>query len=265
MNHLQSRYANKVAVITGAGGGIGRAACVRLASEGASIVAVDLDKTALAETAELVEGAGGAVHSVIADVGDASQVQQYVDEAVATFGGIDLLFNNAGIMGQVAPLEELDEHVFDDLFRINIKSVWLGMRCAKPAMQARGGGVIINTASAAGLTATPTLFGYGASKHAVVGMTKTAAVEMAHLNIRVNCICPGIVETSMIRKIEDQSVSIGVAASADEFKNNYNQRAPLGRYVTPSEVAALLAFLGSDEASMITGESSVIDGGFLHS
>ena len=154
---------------------------------------------------------------------------------------------------------------FDELFRINVKSVWLGMRFAKPIIAERGGGAIINTASAAGLTATPTLMGYGASKHAVVGMTKTAAVEMAPMGIRVNCICPGIVSTQMIQTIENKSVSLGLVSSADQYQQAYSDRTPLKRYVEASEVAALAAFLGSDEAGMITGETSVIDGGFLQS
>ena len=154
---------------------------------------------------------------------------------------------------------------FDELFRVNVKSVWLGMRFAKPIIAERGGGAIINTASAAGLTATPTLMGYGASKHAVVGMTKTAAVEMAPMGIRVNCICPGIVSTQMIQTIENKSVSLGLVSSADQYQQAYSDRTPLKRYVEASEVAALAAFLGSDEGGMITGETSVIDGGFLQS
>ncbi len=188
-----------------------------------------------------------------------------IETGANTFGGIAVLFNNAGIVGQVSALEDLDEAIFDEVYRVNIKSVWLGMKYVRPYMKIRDGGVIINTASAAGLAATPTLIGYGASKHAVVGMTKSAAVEMATDNIRVNCVCPEIVKTPMVGRIEDQSVSLGIVKNATEYQRIYQERTPLGRYVAPSEVAALVTFLGSDEASIITGESSVVDGGFLQS
>ena len=259
------RYKGKVIVVTGAGGGIGRASTIRFASEGGSVLAVDFQGEALAKTLQIVKDAGGDIHGVQSDVGDAEQVQQYLKECVSVFGGVDILFNNAGIVGGIGPLEALDEATFDELFRINVKSVWLGMRFARAIIAERGGGAIINTASAAGLTATPTLMGYGASKHAVVGMTKTAAVEMAPMGIRVNCICPGIVSTQMIQTIENESVSLGLVSSADHYQQAYSDRTPLKRYVEPSEVAALAAFLGSDESCMITGETSVIDGGFLQS
>lgn len=259
------RYKGKVIVVTGAGGGIGRASTIRFASEGGSVLAVDFQGEALAKTLQIVKDAGGDIHGVQSDVGDAEQVQQYLEECVSVFGGVDVLFNNAGIVGGIGPLEALDEATFDELFRINVKSVWLGMRFARAIIAERGGGAIINTASAAGLTATPTLMGYGASKHAVVGMTKTAAVEMAPMGIRVNCICPGIVSTQMIQTIENESVSLGLVSSADQYQQAYSDRTPLKRYVEPSEVAALAAFLGSDESCMITGETSVIDGGFLQS
>ena len=259
------RYKGKVIVVTGAGGGIGRASAIRFASEGGSVLAVDFQGDALSKTLQIVKDAGGDIHGVHSDVGDAEQVQQYLEECVSVFGGVDVLFNNAGIVGGIGPLELLDEATFDELFRVNVKSVWLGMRFAKPIIAERGGGAIINTASAAGLTATPTLMGYGASKHAVVGMTKTAAVEMASMGIRVNCICPGIVSTQMIQTIENKSVSLGLVSSADQYQQAYSDRTPLKRYVEASEVAALVAFLGSDEGGMITGETSVIDGGFLQS
>ncbi len=260
-----SRYSEKVVIVTGAGSGIGRATSIRFASEGASVVTVDLDQGLIEETNHLISEMGGKVHGVVADVGVSSEVKNYIETGANAFGGIDVLFNNAGIVGQVSALEDLDEAIFDEIYRVNIKSVWLGMKYVRPYMKIRGGGGIVNTASAAGLTATPTLIGYGASKHAVVGMTKSAAVEMATDNIRVNCVCPGIVQTPMIGRIEDQSVSLGIVKNATEYQRTYEERTPLGRYVTPSEVAALVTFLASDEASMITGESSVVDGGFLQS
>mgnify|MGYP001190705850 FL=1 len=254
-----SRFADKVVVVTGASGGIGKAASLRFASEGASIVAVDMDEETLSETVELVEAAGGQAHAVTADVTVSSQVENYVNQATEIFGGIDVLFNNAGIEGHVAPLESYDEEIFDKVLQVNVKGVWLGMRHVVDALRLRGGGNIVNTASGAGLMATPTLIAYGASKHAVIGMTKTAAVELAPAGIRVNAVCPGVVNTRMIRSIEEMSIP----EDPEEYTKLTNERVPLGRYAEPEEVAGLVAFLASDEAAYITGSCYLIDGGII--
>ena len=201
-----SRFSNKVVIVTGASVGIGRVTSLRFASEGASVVAVDLNEETLNETVKLIEGAGGTAHAVVADVTVSSQVKNYVDQAVEVYGGVDVLFNNAGIEGQVAPLEAYDEETFDKVLNVNVKGVWLGMRHVVDAMRLRGGGNIVNTASGAGVMATPTLVAYGASKHAVVGMTKTAAIEFAPAGMRVNAVCPGVVNTRMIRNIEKMTI-----------------------------------------------------------
>jgi len=216
-----------------------------------------MDAVGLAETLQLAGARGASAHSVVADVSSAEDVARYVAEAEAHYGGVDVLFNNAGIEGTVAPIEDYPEAVFDMVVAVNIKGVYLGMKSVVDAMRRRGGGAIVNAASGAGLRGTPTLLAYGASKHAVVGMTRTAGFELAADNIRVNAICPGVVDTRMMRSIESESIPDDPQAYVDAI----SQRVPMGRYGTVDEIAALVAFLASDEASYITGRSHVIDGG----
>lgn len=251
------RFNEKVAIITGAAGGIGRATALRLAGEGASIAAVDLGGDALAETVAAVEEAGGRARAIAADVTSSDEVAGYVAETTDSFGRVDVLFNNAGIEGVVQPLEEYPEEVFDQVLAVNVKGVWLGMKHVADAMRQSGGGVIINTSSIAGLMGTPTLIAYGASKHAVVGMTKSAALELAPAGIRVNAVCPAPIETRMMRSIE----SLAMPDDPEAIKKTFSEGLPLGRYGEPEEVAALVAFLASDEATYITGGIYPIDGG----
>ena len=254
-----SRFLIKVVIVTGASAGIGRVTALRFASEGASVVAVDMNEETLSETVELIEATGANAHAVVADVTVSDQVKNYVDQAVEVFGGVDVLFNNAGIEGHVAPLEAYDEEMFDKVLNVNVKGVWLGMRHVVDALRLRGGGNIVNTASGAGVMATPTLVAYGASKHAVVGMTKTAAIEFAPAGIRVNAVCPGVVNTRMIRSIEKMTIP----EDPEEYTKMTNERVPLGRYAEPEEIAGLVAYLASDEAAYVTGASYIIDGGLF--
>ena len=195
-----------------------------------------------------------------ADVSKDADVKNYVNETMAVFGRIDTLFNNAGIEGSISSLEDYEEEIFDRVVQVNIKGVWLGMRYCADAMRKSGGGSIINTASAAGLMATPSLIAYGASKHAVIGMTKSASIELAPAGIRVNAVCPGVINTRMMRSIEEQTIP----DNPEEYVKAVSEKTPLGRYGEPEEVAGLVAFLASDEATYITGSSYVIDGGLLN-
>jgi NAD(P)-dependent dehydrogenase (short-subunit alcohol dehydrogenase family) len=250
-------FKGKVAVVTGAGNGIGRQAALGFAGRGAKVLCVDRDGPAAERTAGTIKQQGGDARPHPADVTKSADVQGYVKAALDAWGRIDCFFNNAGIEGKLAPLAEYDEAVFDQVIGVNVKGVFLGLRHVLPVMLKQKSGAIVNTASVAGLVGTPGIGPYVASKHAVIGLTKTASGEVARSGVRVNAICPGPIDTRMIHSLEAQINPADPASVAAR----YQSMLPIGRYGTPEEVANLVLFLCSDLAGNITGAQYVIDGG----
>jgi len=248
------KLAGKIALVTGAAGIIGRAAAQRLAGEGATVVLVDKDER-VRDAAATIDGNAAAL---IADMTDAAAVASAMANAHARFGAIDIFFNNAGIEGPTAPLAEFPEDGFAQVMAVNVTGVFLGLKYALPRM-ADGGSVII-TSSTAGLRGAANFVAYCASKHAVIGIMRTAALEAAPRRIRVNSIHPAPVESDMIRRLEQARAGNGDPAAE---KQRFIRRIPMGRYVEPAEVADLVLFLASDESRMITGTTLGIDGGSL--
>jgi len=250
-------FHGKVVLITGGGNGIGRAAAIGFATRGAKVMVVDRDVAAGEATAGILRQQGGEAQFVAADVTETADVQNYVKVALDAYGTIDCFFNNAGIEGSVALTHQYDEAIFDRVMAVNVKGVFLGLRHVLPVMIRQGRGAVVNTASVAGLVASPGMPAYVASKHAVIGLTKTAAGEVARAGVRVNAVCPGPIDTRMIHSLEsmlnaDDPVSVGT---------RYQSNIPIGRYGTAEEVANLVIFLCSDLASNITGAQYVVDGG----
>ncbi|MBK8958467.1 MAG: SDR family oxidoreductase [Proteobacteria bacterium] len=249
------RLHNKVAVITGGTGGIGLASAKLFAAEGAQVVLVDLDQAAL-DRAVAEIGAERAM-GVAADVTDPAQVEGYVKATLAKHGRLDVFFNNAGIEGAVGPITDYPLEMFDKVMAVNVRGVFLGLKYAIPAMAKSGGGSIVITSSLGGLRGVPKIGAYIASKHAVVGLMKSAALECAALKIRVNTINPSPIATRMIESLE-----AGYAPGATELvRKKMEAGVPLRRYGQPEEVAHLALFLASDESAYITGNSYPIDGG----
>lgn len=249
------RLSNKVAVITGGTGGIGLASAKLFAAEGAQVVLVDLDQAALDRAVASI-GAERAM-GVAADVTDPAQVEGYIQATLAKHGRLDVFFNNAGIEGAVGPIADYPVEVFDKVMAVNVRGVFLGLKYAIPAMAKGGGGSIVITSSLGGLRGVPKLGAYIASKHAVVGLMKSAALECAAQKIRVNTINPSPIATRMIESLE-----AGYAPGAtDIVRKKMEAAVPLRRYGQPEEVAHLALFLASDEAAYITGNSYPIDGG----
>lgn len=250
------RLSGKVAIITGGAGEIGKVTAEKFLMEGSKVVLVDLSAEALEKVkAELAPN--GEVLTIEADVTKEADVANYVNKVTEKYGQIDVFFNNAGIEGKVAPLVEQSVEDFDRVLAVNVRGVFLGLKYVLPVMMKQGSGSVINTSSVAGLHGSPNLSPYITSKHAVVGLTKAAAVEAAKAKVRVNSIHPSPVDTRMMRSIET-----GFNADHAEFiQQEFTKAIPLGRYAESTDVASLVLFLASDESSFITGVQYRVDGG----
>jgi NAD(P)-dependent dehydrogenase (short-subunit alcohol dehydrogenase family) len=249
-------FTGKVVVITGAAGGIGRATALAFARADARLVLVDRDAGAGEEASGAIRRKGADARFIAADVTRSGEVQAYVKAALDAHGRIDCFFNNAGIEGKVAHTAEYDEAVFDAVLAVNVKGVFLGLRHVLPIMLKQKAGAIVNTSSVAGLVGTPGMPAYVASKHAVIGLTKAAAGEVARHGVRVNAVCPGPVDTRMIHSLEMQLDPENPAAVGERYKAGI----PSGRYTTPEEIAQVVLFLCSDLAANVNGAQWVVDG-----
>ena len=252
---MASRLNGKVALVTGAGSGIGRASAITIAREGAKVVVSDVVTEGGEETVRIIEDAGDEAIFVKADVSAAIEVEALVNAVVEAYGRLDCAHNNAGIEGAVATTHEYLEDAWDDVMSINLKGVWLCMKFEIPQMLRQGGGAIVNTASVAGLVGVRGQPAYVASKHGVNGLTKVAALENARSGIRVNSVCPGAIRTPMIERF--------VALSPDFDEKKMVEMEPVGRMGTPEEIAAAVVWLSSDAASFVTGHNMTVDGGWM--
>jgi len=254
---FRKRLDGKVAVITGATGGIGEATSKRFLEEGASVMLVGRSAEKLKETRERLAEYQN-VAEFVADAADEAATAAAVAATIKAFGGVDILLANAGTEGNFAPIEGLTMDEFESVLRTNVIGVWLSMKYCVEPMKQRGGGSIIALSSIAGMIAAPTMAPYIASKHAVFGLVKTAALELAAANVRVNAIGPGPIDNRMIRSLESQFSPADAAAGQAFILSNI----PMQRYGTNEEVANLALFLASDEASYCTGAIHMIDGGW---
>jgi NAD(P)-dependent dehydrogenase (short-subunit alcohol dehydrogenase family) len=254
----QQRFINKVAVITGAGKGIGRASAIGFAAEGAAAVIADIDAQAGAETVRQIEAAGGRALFVPGDIADEAYVKHVIAEAVRVFGGVDVLHNNAGV-NKYGTVVELAVEDWDWILGVNLRATFLTCKYAIPEMRKRGGGAIVNTASVQAFASQKTVAAYAASKGGIVSLTTTIALDHARENIRCNCIAPGSVHTPML----DEAASTFGGDQPDAMLAQWGDMHPIGRVGRPEEVALLVRFLASDDAAFITGACYRIDGGLL--
>jgi NAD(P)-dependent dehydrogenase (short-subunit alcohol dehydrogenase family) len=247
------KLANKVALITGAGSGMGKSAALIFAVEGAKVAAVDVAEDQVKETVAEIVKKGGKAIAIRADVSKSEDVRRMVEDTVAQFGGLNIMYNNAGIEGESNFISNMTEDQFDRVIAINLRGVFLGMKYALPHLIKAGGGSIINQASIAGMVAVRGGAAYSASKAGVIALTRVAALEYGRYNIRVNAICPGAIETPMAQRIRQGQPPNPKAIQRISV---------LGRMAEPEEIAKVALFLASDDSSFATGAPFVIDGGW---
>src|SRR5260370_15862847 len=247
------KLANKIALITGAGSGMGRAASLLFAKEGARIACADIDEKGAQETARMIEADGGEVFAVKSDVSKSADAEAMVAATLEKLGALNVLYNNAGIEGVSDFLALMKEEDFDRVIAINLRGVFLGMKYSLPHMVKNGGGSIINTASIAGLVGLKNAAAYCAAKAGVIALTRVAALEYGRYNIRVNAICPGAIDTPMVSRIQGGGTMSERAIS---------RISTLGRIGKPEEIAKMALFLASDDASFATGAPFIVDGGW---
>ncbi len=252
MPNEEESFAGKVAFVTGAANGIGRAAALALARKGAGVVVADVSEQGNQDTARMIEEAGGRTLAVRCDVSQAEDVKAALGQAVETFGRLDFAFNNAGVEQPIMATAELTEKEWDRIVDINLRSVFLCMKYEIPLMLKQGSGAIVNTSSGAGIKGIAGQAAYCAAKFGIVGLTKAAALDYAKSNIRVNAVCPGIIDTPMMDRF-----SGGTPAGRDRVI----AQEPVGRMGRPEEIAAAVVWLCSDAAAFVVGHAMVIDGG----
>lgn len=251
---MTNLLAGKVALVTGGGSGIGRASALLFAAEGARVVITDVGVEGGLETVRQIRAKGGEGLFFKADVSKAAEMEALIGHCVATYGRLDCAHNNAGIEGVGALTAEATEENWDRVLTINLKGVWLSMKYEIPQMLKQGSGAIVNTASGAGLVGIAGSGAYVASKHGVVGLTKTVALEYAKAGIRVNAVCPGVIETPMVERITSNRPGAMKAMAAAQ---------PIGRAGKPEEIATAVVWLCSEGASLVTGHAMAIDGGYV--
>src|SRR5919202_4143628 len=245
-------FTGKVVFVTGAAGGIGRAAALAFAREGASVMVADVSEQGNQETARMIEAAGGRALAVRCDVTRAEDVKAALDKTIETFGRLDAAFNNAGVEQATMATADITEEEWDRIVAINLRGVFVCMKYEIPLMLTHGGGAIVNTSSGAGVKGFAGQAAYAAAKHGVVGLTKAVALDYARSNIRVNAVCPGIIDTPMMQRFTE---------GTSEGRQRVIAQEPVGRMGKPEEIGAAVVWLCSEPAAFVVGHAMVIDGG----